>query len=411
LAPEDHATVNPEPSVRSRELAAQISAFMGEHVFPNETAHHEQQLRIGYRETSVLKSLRERARAAGLWNLFLPRDYAPWSPGLSNLDYAPLAELMGRSELGPAVFNCEAPDTGNAEVIARYGTPEQQAAWLEPLLEGRTHSAFAMTEPQVASSDATNVETSIVRDGSDYVINGRKYFASNALHEHCAFLIVMGKSNPDVADRYARHSQIIVPLPTPGVTLERALQIFGYDDQPGGHAEIVFENARVPSTNLLLGEGRGFEIAQGRLGPGRMHHCMRLIGRAQRALELMCLRAETRVAFGRKLSEQQSVREDIARSACEIEQARLLTLKAAAYLDRYGSKGAKDLISMIKIVAPSMACRVIDRAIQIHGASGLSQDTVLARSYVYARRVRIADGPDQVHMMQLGRELARRYGA
>jgi acyl-CoA dehydrogenase len=402
--------VNFQTSARARELAVEIGQFMEDHVYPYEAAHRNEQLRIGFKETSILHSLRERAKAAGLWNLFLPREYEPWSPGLSNLDYAPLAEIMGRSDLGPPAFNCEAPDTGNAEVLARYGSPEQQRLWLEPLLDGRIHSAFAMTEPQVASSDATNIETSIVRDGPDYVINGRKYYASNALHEHCAFLIVMGKTAPAALDIHSQQSQIIVPLPTPGVTRVRALDVFGYEDPPGGHAEIVFENARVPASNLLLGEGRGFEIAQGRLGPGRIHHCMRLIGRAQRALELMCRRAETRVAFGRKLSDQQSVREDIARSACEIEQARLLTLKAAAHLDMYGNKGAKDLIAMIKIVAPSMACKVIDRAIQIHGAAGVSQDTVLARSYAYARRVRIADGPDQVHMMQLGRTLSRRYG-
>ncbi|WP_281783664.1 acyl-CoA dehydrogenase family protein [Sinimarinibacterium flocculans] len=397
-----------EASARSADLAQHISAFMAAHVYPAEATHLEQLRERPWSETPVIREIRAKARTEGLWNLFLPREYAPYSPGLSNLEYAPLAELMGRSEIGSAAFNCEAPDTGNMEVLARYGTDAQKRRWLEPLLAGDIRSSFAMTEPDVASSDATNIETSIVRDGDHYVINGRKYYASNALHEDCAFLVLLGKSNPGADERHRQHSQILVPLDTPGVRVLRSLSVFGFDDAPGGHAEIVLENVRVPAENLLLGEGRGFEIAQGRLGPGRIHHCMRLIGRAQRALEMMIDRANQRVAFGRTLGEQQSVREDIALSACEIEQARLLTLKAAEQMDLHGNKVAKDLIAMIKIVAPRMACRVIDRAIQIHGAAGVSQDTILARSYAYARKIRIADGPDQVHMMQLGRTLLHR---
>ena len=297
------------------------------------------------------------------------------------------------------------------EVLAQYGTPQQQQRWLQPLLNGEIRSAFAMTEPKVASSDATNIETSIVRDGDDYVINGHKFYISGALNRRCEILIVMGKTAPDSSDRYRQQSQILVPMNTPGVKVIRPMTVFGYDDAPEGHAEIIFENVRVPAENLILGEGRGFEVAQGRLGPGRIHHCMRLIGQAQRALELMAVRAEQRVVFGRPMIKQGSVREDIARSACEIEQARLLTLKAADQMDRHGNKAARDLIAMIKVVAPQMACNVIDRAIQIHGAAGLGQDFALARAYAYARTIRLADGPDQVHMMQLGRNLAAAYAS
>ena len=387
-------------------LRERLTAFMDEHVYPNEMRFFEE-VEEGNRwePPGLLEDLKRNARDAGLWNLFLPKAYGEFSPGLTNLEYAPLAEIMGRVTWAPEVFNCSAPDTGNMEVLARYGTPEQQRTWLEPLLAGEIRSAFAMTEPDVASSDATNIETSIRRDGGDYVINGRKWWTSGACGDRARILIVMGKTDPD-ADRHRQQSMILVPIDAPGVDVIRPMRVFGYDDAPEGHAEIEFSDVRVPAANLLLGEGRGFEIAQGRLGPGRIHHCMRLIGVAQRALEAMCRRAEERVAFGRSLSRQQSVREDIALSACEIEQARLLTLKAADRMDRAGNKSARDLIAMIKIVAPSMACRVLDRAIQIHGGAGVSQDVFLARAYAHARTLRLADGPDQVHMMQLGRNLA-----
>jgi acyl-CoA dehydrogenase len=388
-------------------LREQLLAFMNEHVYPNE-ALFNQQREDGNRWTtsSIVQELKTKAREAGLWNLFLPQTYGELSPGLTNLEYAPLAEIMGRVLWASEVFNCSAPDTGNMEVLARYGNAEQQEQWLKPLMAGEIRSAFCMTEPAVASSDATNIETSIMRDGDDYVINGLKWWSSGACNKYCRIMIVMGKTDPDNENRYRQQSMILVPADTPGVTVVRPLTVFGYDDAPEGHGEVSFDNVRVPAGNLLLGEGRGFEIAQGRLGPGRIHHCMRLIGLAQRALEEMCRRAETRVAFGRPLSKQQSVREDIARSACEIEQARLLTLKAAERMDKGGNKIAKDLIAMIKIVAPSMACTVLDRAIQIHGGAGVCQDHFLAHAYAAARTIRLADGPDQVHMMQLGRNLA-----
>jgi len=396
-----------EFSAKVEGLRETLEHFMDEHVYPNEAAFWEQ-VESGDRwePPAILEDLKSKAQQAGLWNLFLPKTYGEFSPGLSNLEYAPLAEIMGRVTWAPEVFNCSAPDTGNMEVLARYGSPEQQKEWLVPLLNGEIRSAFAMTEPGVASSDATNIETSIVRDGDDYVLNGRKWWTSGACGTHAKILIVMGKTDPDGANRYRQQSMILVPLATRGVKVLRPMRVFGYDDAPEGHAEIEFDDVRVPAGNLLLGEGRGFEIAQGRLGPGRIHHCMRLIGVAQRALEAMCARAESRVAFGRPLAKQQSVREDIARSACEIEQARLLTLKAADRMDKGGNKAAKDLIAMIKIVAPAMACRVLDRAIQIHGGAGVSQDFFLARAYAHARTLRLADGPDEVHMMQLGRNLA-----
>ncbi len=400
-----------EPSPKVKELSARIAEFMDAHVYPAESVYDEQVEKDPWVTPPIMEELKAKARAEGLWNLFLPVDYGDLSPGLTNLEYAPLAELMGRSMIGAEAFNCSAPDTGNMEVLAKYGNPEQQAAWLKPLMDGEIRSGFAMTEPDVASSDATNIQTSIVRDGDHYIINGRKFYTSGAMNRHCKILIVMGKTDPDNDNRYRQQSMILVPKDLPGVTIVRPMEVFGSEDPPEGHPEITFENVRVPVGNLLLGEGRGFEIAQGRLGPGRIHHCMRLIGQAQRALELMARRAESRIAFGRPLSKQQSVREDIARSACEIEQARLLTLKAAQRMDLGGHKAAKDLIAMIKIVAPQMACNVIDRAMQIHGAAGLSQDFVLARGYAYARTVRIADGPDQVHMMQLGRNLAAQYAA
>ena len=397
-----------EHSDKVKRLISQVRDFMQEHVLPNEHLHREQLEESRWEAPPILRELKEEARAAGLWNLFLPLEHGSYGAGLTNLEYAPLAEEMGRVTWASEVFNCSAPDTGNMEVLAKYGSEEQKKQWLEPLLSGEIRSAFAMTEPAVASSDATNIETSIVRDGDGYVINGKKFYASGACRKECKLLIVMGKTDPDHANRYLQQSQILVPVDTPGVTVTRPMHVFGSDDAPEGHAEIVFDGARVPASNLILGEGRGFEIAQGRLGPGRVHHCMRLIGAAQRALELMIDRANQRVAFGRPLIKQQSVREDIARSACQIEQARLLTLKAAQRMDTVGNKAAQDLIAMIKIVAPNMALDVIDRAMQIHGAVGLSQDTPLAHLWAYARTLRLADGPDQVHMMQLGRNLARK---
>lgn len=396
-----------EFSPKVQELRERLLSFMDTHVYPNE-ALFAQQVNAGDRwePAEILDELKVLAREAGLWNLFLPKEYGEFSPGLTTLEYAPLAEIMGRVLWASEVFNCNAPDTGNMEVLARYGNAAQQDQWLRPLLEGKIRSAFAMTEPGVASSDATNVQTSIVRDGDDYVINGQKWYISGACNNHCRIMIVMGKTDPDGENRYQQQSMVLVPMDTNGVTVARPMKVLGFDDAPEGHSEITFDNVRVPVSNLLLGEGRGFEIAQGRLGPGRIHHCMRLIGLAQRALDAMCVRAETRIAFGRPLSKQQSVREDIAKSACEIEQARLLTLKAAARMDEGGNKAAKDLIAMIKIVAPNMACTVIDRAIQIHGAAGVSQDFFLAHAYAGARSIRLADGPDQVHMMQLGRNLA-----
>lgn len=391
-------------------LREKLLAFMDEYIYPNE-ALWEQQVAEGERWVPpvILDTLKKKAKEAGLWNLFLPKIYGDFSPGLSNLEYAPLAEIMGRVYWAAEVFNCSAPDTGNMEVLARYGTAAQQDQWLKPLMNGDIRSAFAMTEPESASSDATNVSTSIIRDGEDYVINGRKWYISGANNIHCKVFIVMGKTDPDNVSKHLQQSMILVPANAPGVTVVRAMHVYGYDDAPEGHGEIVFENVRVPANNLLLGEGRGFEIAQGRLGPGRIHHCMRTIGLAQRALEAMCTRAETRVAFGKPLSKQQSVREQIAQSAVDIEQARLLTLKAAHVMDESGNKAAKDLIAMIKIVAPNMGCAVLDRAIQIHGAAGVSQDFFLAKAYTLARTIRLADGPDQVHMMQLGRNLSKAY--
>jgi acyl-CoA dehydrogenase len=398
--------MNFELTDRTRKLREQVRSFMDEHVYPNEARYEEQVEADPWNTPPVLEELKSRAQQAGLWNLFLPPDYGEYSPGLTNLEYAVLAEEMGRVPWSAEAFNCSAPDTGNMEVLARYGNDEQQKAWLEPLLAGKIRSAFAMTEPDVASSDATNIETSIVRDGDEYVINGKKHYISGACRKQCAIHIVMGKTDPDNENRYIQQSQVLVPSDTPGVTVTRPMRVFGSDDAPDGHAEVIYDNVRVPVTNLVLGEGRGFEIAQGRLGPGRIHHCMRMIGMAQRALEMMCDRANTRVAFHRPLIKQQSVREDIAKSLCEIEQARLLTLKTADMMDKVGNKAAKQMIAMIKIAAPTMACRVVDRAIQVHGGAGLGQDTPLARMYAYARIMRIADGPDQVHMMQLGRDYA-----
>lgn len=398
-------------SAKAEDLKRRVEAFMNENVYAAEEAYHDHIENAGDRWSipPIMEELKEKAKAQGLWNLFLA-EFDEYGSGLSNIEYAPLAEIMGRSLIGPEAFNCSAPDTGNMEVFARYCNDEQKQKWLIPLLNGEIRSAFAMTEPAVASSDATNIQCSITRDGDEYVINGRKWWISGAPDPRCKIFILMGKTNPD-APRHQQQSQILVPKDTPGVTIVRAMKVFGADDAPHGHAEIDFNNVRVPVSNLIGEEGSGFAIAQGRLGPGRIHHCMRLIGCAQRALEMMCDRVENRVAFGKKLSEQGSIREDIAKSICEIEQARLLTLSAAKRMDESSYKDAKDLIAMIKIVAPSMAQTVIDRAIQAHGAMGLSQDTFLAAAFAYARTVRFADGPDQVHMNSLGKQIIQRYAS
>jgi len=393
---------------RIADLQSRLTAFMEAKVIPAEAAYfnHVETAADRWTIPPVIETLKAEARDAGLWNLWCP--YPEFGAGLSNFDYAPLAEIMGRSLIAPEVFNCNAPDTGNMEVLIKYGTPTQQAEWLTPLLAGEIRSAFCMTEPAVASSDATNVEASIIRDGDDYVVNGRKWWSSGANDPRCKILIVMGKSDTS-AERHKQQSMILVPMDTPGVTVIRPLSVFGADDAPHGHAEITFDNVRVPATNILLGEGRGFEIAQGRLGPGRIHHCMRLIGGAQRALEMMCSRAKSRHAFGKPLSDQGVVRQQIALSACEIEQGRLLAMAAAEKMDRLGNKDARDMIGMAKIVIPQMVQTVIDRAIQVHGAGGLSQDTVLAGLFAYARTIRIADGPDEVHQDALARQMLKRY--
>jgi acyl-CoA dehydrogenase len=393
-------------SPRTTELKSRLEAFMAAQVFPAEAevAAHAADPVTRWSVPPVIEQLKARARAEGLWNLFLPDPTR--GAGLSNLEYAPLAEVMGRSLIAPEIFNCNAPDTGNMEVLLHYGSPAQQAQWLEPLLDGRIRSGFAMTEPEVASSDATNIAATITRDGDDYIVDGRKWWTTGATDPRCALFIVMGLSNAD-AEPHRRHAMILVPRDAPGVSVVRPLHVFGYDDAPHGHAEVHFDRVRVPAGNLLLGEGRGFEIAQGRLGPGRIHHCMRLIGLAQRALEAMVARARSRVAFGKPLAAQGMAQEAIALSRCEIEQARLLTLAAAAQLDRVGNKGAKDAIGMIKIVAPRMACAVIDRAIQLHGGLGLSADSFLAHAYAGARSLRLADGPDEVHIAALAKSMTR----
>jgi acyl-CoA dehydrogenase len=402
--------MNFEYTEKTEALRTKVSNFMQEHVYPieKEVYEHCEGAATAWQVIPQMEDLKAKAKEAGLWNLFLPEDYGELSPGLTNLEYAPLAEIMGKIMWAPEIFNCGAPDTGNMEVLAKYGTPAQQEKWLKPLMDGTIRSAFLMTEPRVASSDATNIETSIVRDGDEYVINGRKWWSSNALHPNCKIAIVMGKTNPD-ADRHSQQSMILVPMDTPGLNILRPMRVFGSVDSPHGHAEIDLVDVRVPASNLLLGEGRGFEIAQGRLGPGRIHHCMRLVGVAQRSLELMCERVSARTAFGRPISAFSSIRQDVAKSRCEIEQARFLTLAAADKIDQYGIKEAKDLIAMIKIVAPMMTQTVVDRAIQAHGGMGVSQDTPLAGYFAYARSIRLADGPDEVHMYQLGRNTVRQY--
>ncbi len=390
-----------------QQLQARLAAFMDACIYPNES-RFKAEIAGGdrWQPTVIVETLKEQARAEGLWNLFLPD--SEYGAGLTNREYAPLCEIMGRSwGFAPEVFNCSAPDTGNMEVLVRYGTAEQKRQWLEPLLAGTMRSCFAMTEPDVASSDATNIRSSIRRDGGEYVINGRKWWISGAGDPRCRIAIVMGRSNP-VAPKHQQQSMILVPMDTPGVRIERMLPVFGFDDAPHGHAEIVFEDVRVPAGHMLLGEGRGFEIAQGRLGPGRIHHCMRSIGAAERALEAMCARVRSRVAFGRTLAEQGTIRADIAESRLEIDQARLLTLRAAWLMDTAGNKAARSAIAQIKVVAPRMLLRVLDRAIQAHGAAGVSNDFPLAEAWAHARTLRLADGPDEVHIETIARlELGR----
>jgi acyl-CoA dehydrogenase len=394
-----------EFSAKTKELQKRLQSFMDAHVYPNEDRFHQEIERERWKPTRIVEELKPKARREGLWNLFLPHDEN--GAGLTNLEYAPLCEIMGRSHMAPEVFNCSAPDTGNMEVLARYGTEAQKEKWLKPLLAGEIRSCFCMTEPDVASSDATNIASGIVRDDDEYVINGRKWWSSGAGDPRCKIAIFMGKSDP-AAPAHRQQSMILVPLETSGVKIVRLLTVFGYDHAPHGHAEIHFEKVRVPAANMLLGEGRGFEIAQGRLGPGRIHHCMRCIGLAERALETLCERVQTRVAFGKALAEQGTIRAGIAESRMEIEQARLLTLKAAHLMDTVGNKAARTEIAMIKVIAPNVALRVLDRAIQAHGAAGVSQDTFLASSWAMARTLRLADGPDEVHVESIAKwELAK----
>jgi acyl-CoA dehydrogenase len=401
-----------EHTARAVDFQRRLTAFMDEHVYPNEATYHREtrDRALGdwkrWQPSSIVEQLKPKARAAGLWNLFLPD--SELGAGLTNVEYAPLCEIMGRVPgLGPEVFNCSAPDTGNMEVLVRYGTEAQRKEWLEPLLAGTIRSCFAMTEPDVASSDATNIRASIERDGDHYVLNGRKWWTSGAGDPRCKVAIFMGQSDP-AAPRHEQQSMILVPMDAPGVTIRRMLTVFGYDDAPHGHAEVTFANVRVPASNMLLGAGRGFEIAQGRLGPGRIHHCMRSIGVAERALDAMCRRVQTRVAFGKPLAEQGTIRADIAESRMEIEQARLLTMKAAYLMDTVGNKAARGELAMVKVVVPRMTLRVLDRAIQAHGGAGVSGDVPLALMWAHTRTLRLADGPDEVHREAVARlELQR----
>jgi acyl-CoA dehydrogenase len=399
--------VNFEFSNRVNDLQRRLQSFMDEHIYPNEMRVQEEIERARWTPSRTIEELKPKARAAGLWNLFLPND--EHGAGLTNFEYAPLCETMGRSMIAPEVFNCSAPDTGNMEVIARYGTPEQKEQWLKPLLAGEIRSCFAMTEPAVASSDATNIEASVVRQGHEYVINARKWWTSGAGDPRCEIIIFMGKTDPS-APPHKQQSMLLVPMSTPGVTVVRLLSVYGYDHAPHGHGEVAFENVRVPASNMLLGEGRGFEIAQGRLGPGRIHHCMRSIGVAERALETMCKRVQARVAFGKPLADQGSIRADIAKSRMEIEQARLLTLQAAHLMDTVGNKAARAEIAMIKVVAPNITLQVLDRAIQAHGGAGVSQDTFLAAAWASVRTLRLADGPDEVHMEAIAKQELAKWG-
>ena len=396
-----------DPSPKVQALQARLAAFMDEHIYPNERRYYDQAETLGpWKVYPVVEELKPKARAAGLWNLFLP--HSEHGAGLTNLEYAPLCEIMGRSHLAPEIFNCSAPDTGNMEGLARYGTPEQQERWLKPLLAGEIRSCFAMTEPRVASSDATNIESSIVRDGDAYVVNGHKWYTTNATDPRCRIAIFMGKSDPDHADRHRQQSMILVPLDSAGVKVVRPIAVFGFYGVPDRASEVTFENVRVPASNMLLGEGRGFEIAQGRLGPGRIHHCMRLIGLAERMLEIMCRRSLSRVAFGKPIAQQGVTVERVAESRILIEQSRLLTLNAAHRMDTVGNKVAKAEIAMIKVAVPNMACKVIDWAIQAYGGGGTNNDVGLASAYATARLLRLADGPDEVHRNQIGKmELAK----
>lgn len=397
-----------ELSPRVAELREKLLAFMDEHIYPNEARYFAERANAKdrWQPVKTIEDLKPKARAAGLWNLFLPE--SEYGAGLTNFEYAPLCEVMGRSALAPEVFNCSAPDTGNMEVLVRYGTPEQKQRWLTPLLNGEIRSCFAMTEPDVASSDAANICAGIVRDGDSYVINGRKWWTSGAGDPRCRIAIFMGKTDPAAA-KHKQQSMILVPMDAPGVKIVRMLNLYGYDDAPHGHGELIFENVRVPRENLLLGEGRGFEIAQGRLGPGRIHHCMRSIGVAERALEAMCRRVRSRVAFGKALAEQGTIRRDIADSRIEIDQARLLTMQAAWTMDRLGNKAARTEIAMIKVVAPNMALRVLDRAVQAHGGAGVCDDFFMAYAWAWNRTLRLADGPDEVHRESIARLELRKY--